>query len=71
MVQTGNKSMQTDDKLTIILDFIKKKGEVKTSEVKSLLGLKSTQTKHYIYQLLKDGRIVAHGANKNRTYSLP
>lgn len=64
-------NLKTDDKLTIILDFIKKKGEVRTSEVTSLLGLKSTQTKHYIYQLLKDGRIVAHGANKNRTYSLP
>jgi hypothetical protein len=32
--------------------------------------LKPTQTKAYIYQLLSQGKIVAHGANRNRTYTL-
>ena len=46
-VQTDDKptinhggNLKTDDKLTIILGFIKEKGKVKTSEVTSLLGLK-------------------------------
>lgn len=60
----------TDDKPTIILAYLKEKGCCKTAELSALLGLKPTQTKAYLYQLLQEGKIVAHGANKNRTYSL-
>lgn len=67
---TDNKSTLTDDKPTIILSCLKEKGSCKTSELSALLGLKPTQTKAYLYQLLQEGKIVAHGANKNRTYSL-
>ena len=56
--------------LTQIWPYLKEKGSCKTSELSALLGLKPTQTKAYIYQLLKEGKIVAHGANKNRTYTL-
>lgn len=38
--------------------------------VSALLGLKPTQPKAYIYQLLDQGKIVTHGANRNRTYIL-
>lgn len=38
--------------------------------VSALLGLKSSKTKAYIYQLLDQGKIIAHGANRNRTYTL-
>jgi hypothetical protein len=38
--------------------------------VSTILGLKPTQPKAYIYQLLDQGKIVAHGANRNRTYHL-
>ncbi len=65
-----DKAIDTDDKPTIILSFIKKKGRCKTSEIAELLGLKPTQTKAYLYQLLKEGKIIALGGNKNRTYSL-
>ncbi len=68
--EADDKALDTDDKPTIILSFIKKKGRCKTSEIAELLGLKPTQTKAYLYQLLKEGKIIAHGGNKNRTYSL-
>lgn len=67
---TDDKLTLTDDKPTIILAYLKEKGQCKTSELSELLGLKPTQTKAYLYKLLQEGKIVAHGANKNRTYSL-
>ena len=67
---TDDKPTITDDKPTIILSYLKKKGSCKTAELSALLGLKPTQTKAYLYQLLQAGKIVAHGANKNRTYTL-
>ena len=68
---TDDKSSITDDKPTTILSYLKEKGSCKTSKLSAILGLKPTQTKAYLYKLLKEGKIVAHGANKNRTYSLP
>ena len=68
--RTDDKCVSTDDKPTIILAYLKEKGSCRTAEVSALLGLKPTQTKAYLYQLLQEGKIVAHGANKNRTYSL-
>ena len=38
--------------------------------VSSFLGLKSSKTKAYIYQLLDQGKIITLGANRNRTYTL-
>ena len=67
---TDDKSSETDDKKMIILSCLKEKERCKTSELSTILGLKPTQTKAYLYQLLKEGKIVAHGANKNRTYTL-
>ncbi len=67
---TDDKGVNTDDKPTIILAYLKEKGSCRTAELSALLGLKPTQTKSYIYQLLQEGKIMAHGANKNRTYSL-
>ena len=68
--KTDDKGVKTDDKPTIILAYLKEKGSCRTAELSALLGLKPTQTKTYLYQLLQEGKIVAHGANKNRTYSL-
>ena len=61
---------EADDKPTIILAYLKEKGSCRTAELSTLLGLKPTQTKAYLYQLLQEGKIVAHGANRNRTYTL-
>ena len=68
--RTDDICVSTDDKPTIILAYLKEKGSCRTAELSALLGLKPTQTKAYLYQLLQEGKIVAHGANKNRTYSL-
>ena len=68
--ETDDKPTITDDKPTIILAYLKEKGSCRTAELSTLLGLKPTQTKAYLYQLLQEGKIVAHGANRNRTYSL-
>lgn len=70
IIKTDDKINESDDKPTLILSLIKSEGCVTTSQLASYLGLKPTQTKHYIYQLLKEGKIVAHGANRNRTYTL-
>ena len=67
---TDDKKAQTDDKLNAILEFIAKNGECKTIEIAAFLGLKPTQTKSYIYRLISDGKILAKGNNRNRTYSL-
>ena len=67
---TDDNHMVTDDKPTIILAYLKEKGSCRTAELAALLGLRPTQTKAYLYQLLQEGKIVSHGANKNRTYSL-
>ena len=67
---TDDKPTITDDKPTIILAYLKEKGSCRTAELTTLLGLKPTQTKAYLYQLLQEGKIVAHGANRNRTYTL-
>lgn len=69
-LSTDDKIANTDDKPTIILTYLKDKGRCRTAELSELLGLKPTQTKAYLYKLLQEGKIVAHGANKNRTYSL-
>ena len=69
-VATDDKYITTDDKPTIILAYLKEKGSCKTAELSAILGLKPTQTKAYLYQLLQEGKIMAHGANKNRMYSL-
>jgi fido (protein-threonine AMPylation protein) len=68
--EADDKPTITDDKPTIILAYLKENGSCKTAELSTLLGLKPTQTKAYLYKLLQEGKIVAHGANRNRTYTL-
>lgn len=67
---TDDKPTITDDKLTSILAFLKLNGPCRRKDISAMLGLKPTQTKAYLYKLLEQGKIVAHGANRNRTYSL-
>ena len=67
---TDDKPTITDDKMASILAFLKKNGPSRRKDISAMLGLKPTQTKYYLYKLLEQGKIVAHGANRNRTYSL-
>lgn len=65
-----DKQAATDDKLTIIVNYLKEHGNSRTADMAGKLRLSITQTKHYISLLLNDGKIASNGANKNRTYSL-
>lgn len=56
----------SDDKPMIILSCLKEEGSCKTFELSAIRGLKPTQTKAYLFLLLKEGKIVA----QNRTYTL-
>ena len=61
-------SDKTGDKMQMILDYIAKNGEVKTSDIMQAFGLKSSQSRYYLSTLVEQGRIEACGSNKNRTY---
>jgi len=67
---TDDKRTSTDDKLNSILGFLAERGECKTTEIAEFLHLKPTQTKSYLRRLVSEGRIVAKGNNRNRTYCL-
>ncbi len=59
------------DKFRIkILEYLKEHPNAKTQEISFEIGLKQSRTKVYLAELVEDGKIVANGANRNRTYSL-
>ena len=65
---------RTDDKISgrtlkIVFEFISEHPNCKTAEISAAINLQVTQTKWYIYRLLDKGKIMANGANRNRTYS--
>ena len=53
-----------------ILKYMEDKDFVKASEVAKAIGLKQSRTRDYLSELLKEGAIVAEGANRNRVYKL-
>ena len=61
----------TDEKRQAILEYISKNGSTKAETLAQLLGLSSSRTRDYLRQMVQEGLLVANGANKNRTYSLP
>ncbi|MBO4639580.1 MAG: hypothetical protein J5710_07485 [Treponema sp.] len=70
-------NQKADDKPTIkkdakslILAYFDTHEECTLKELSEMLGLKTTQTKHYLHDLVEAGRIIAKGANRNRTYIL-
>ena len=58
-----------DDKRSQIVTYIKEHGQANVSSLSAALGVSTSQTKRYVYQLVSEGKIVPHGANRNRTYS--
>lgn len=69
-VVADDKYVIADDKQAIIINYLRQHKESRTADIAAVLGLSVTQTKYYIMRLLNDGKIISHGANKNRTYSL-
>ena len=66
--QIGDKSaINYKDK---ILEYLSKHSEARSQDIALFIGLKQSRTKDYLSELVEDGKIVANGANRNRTYSL-
>ena len=53
-----------------ILDFMKGKDFVKASDVAEAIDLKSSRTRDYLGELVKEGLIITEGSNRNRIYKL-
>lgn len=66
--ESGDKK---SDKFRIrILEYLKEHPNSKTQDISLEIGLKQSRTKEYLSELVENGKVVANGANKNRTYSL-
>lgn len=65
----AEKRRSTKENREIILAFIAEKGIVTADMVATYIGLKPSRTRDYLKQLVDEGLIQTHGANKNRTYS--
>lgn len=53
-----------------IIAYLLENPNSKSADVAQLLGLKISRTKDYLSELVEERKIVTHGANKNRTYSV-
>lgn len=74
---TDDKRTITDDKIEFsndkkkkILIYLRNNKVATVSELSKYIGVSTSQVKRYIYQLNTEGKVVSHGANRNRTYSL-
>ena len=52
-----------------ILEYLSNHSEARSQDIALYIGLKQSRTKDYLSELVEDGKIVANGANKNRSYS--
>ena len=59
------------EKMVDILFFMADKNEITTEAIVSQFGFTPTTAKRYLRQLTEFGYLVAHGGNKNRTYTMP
>lgn len=66
----SNITSQIGDKKAEILSFIADNPGARASVIADHIGLKASRTRDYLAQLAKEGKIVAEGANKNRTYRI-
>lgn len=64
------RTIKTDDKRTIIIEYIHRNGEAKTEDLVKLLSSSTTRIKMLLYQLVDEGILVSCGGNRNRTYKL-
>ena len=53
-----------------ILEYLSNHSVARSQDIALFIGLKQSRTKDYLSELVEDGKIVANGANRNRTYSL-
>lgn len=53
-----------------IIEYLTENVTAKAVEVEELLGVKKSRTRKLLSELIKDGIIIAGGANRNRIYKL-
>lgn len=69
--KTGDKTGDKSEKFRArIVSYLTEHPDSKTQDISLEIGLKISRTKVYLSELAEEGKIVANGANKNRTYSL-
>ena len=59
------------EKLVDILEYMSDRSSVTTEQLVTHFGYTATSAKRYLRQLTNFGYLIAHGANKNRTYTKP
>lgn len=58
------------DKKAAIMTFIADNPNSRASVIADYIGLKASRTRDYLSELVKEGKLITEGANKNRTYSI-
>ena len=66
-IKQAKKTCQNKDK---IIEFMKDKGELKTSDIADMLGLSEARTRVIMQELIKDGKVISSGKTKKRKYYL-
>ena len=66
-IKSGDKSKEQKER---ILQYLQKEKVCRTVNIGELLNVKNSRAKKLISELVIEGRIMAEGANKNRTYCL-
>lgn len=69
-INQENSDKKSDKFRARILEYLGNHPNAKTQDISLEIGLKQSRTKVYLSELVEDGKIVANGANRNRTYSL-
>ena len=72
IIQAGDKMAINDgiiDKMADIVIYLETHPQSTSSAIAKLIDLQISSAKNYLKRLIELGFIVAHGANKNRTYS--
>ena len=67
--QNGDKTRGTERE-TLIMNYLSAHQRATSGDIAQLLHLKASQTRSVLRQMIDDGLLAAHGANRNRTYSL-
>ena len=72
IIHAGDKMAINDgiiDKMADIVIYLETHPQSTSSAIAKLIDLQISSAKNYLKRLIELGFIVAHGANKNRTYS--
>lgn len=69
-LKNGDKTAENLSHKEKIVAYLAEHSNAKTQDIALHIELKASRTKVYLAELVEEGLIEAHGANKNRTYGL-